>query len=67
MKLGDRVKWAQPVSPEESMERFTLLELNGDRCFIRFICDLPIPPVQLAKISDLQLDNSEGAHGDSPE
>lgn len=66
MKVGDRVKWAQPVTQEESMERFTLIELNGDRCFIRFICDLPIPPVQLAKVSDLMLDSSEVGHDDRP-
>lgn len=55
MKVGDQVKWAQPANQEESDERFTLIELNGDRCFIRFICDLPIPPVQVAKVSDLKL------------
>lgn len=66
MQVGDRVKWAQPVSPEESMERFTLIELNGDRCFIQFICDLPIPPVQLAKVSDLVLDSAQDGHDSRP-
>ncbi len=66
MKVGDRVKWAQPVSPEEGMERFTLIELNGDRCFVRYICDLPIPPVQLAKVSDLLLDNTQVGHDEKP-
>src|SRR5262249_24624959 len=59
MNVGDRVKWAQPVSLEESTERFTVIEFNGDRCFIQFVCDLPIPPVQLALVSDLLLESSK--------
>ncbi len=59
MKVGDEVKWAQPINHEESTERFVLIELNGDRCFIQFICNLPIPPVQVAKASDLVLANSK--------
>jgi len=57
MKVGDQVKWAHPLNPEESRERFILVELNGDRCFIRFVCDLPIPPVQVVIVSDLIFDN----------
>jgi len=59
MKVGDQVKWAQPSNEVEGNERFTLVEVNGDRCFIRYICDLPIPPVQVARVSDLMLDNVE--------
>lgn len=56
MKVGDRVKWAQPQSTEEESERFTLLEINGDRCFVRFLSDLPISPIQVVRLADLTLD-----------
>ena len=65
MKVGDQVKWAQPSDEAESKERFTLIELNGDRCFIRFNCDLPIPPVQVARVSDLVLDSFQPHFGSS--
>lgn len=54
IKVGDMVKWRQPINHAEGTERFTLIELNDDRCFIRFVCDLPIPPVQVAMVSDLE-------------
>lgn len=67
MKVGDEVKWAQPINQAEGMERFVLLELNGDRCFIQFICNLPIPPVQVAKTSDLILANSKVERSNTPQ
>jgi hypothetical protein len=54
IKVGDVVKWSQPMSHAEGTERFTVIELNGDRCFIRFVCNLPIPPVQVAMVADLE-------------
>lgn len=59
MKVGDQVKWAKPLNQDENKERFTLIEVNDDRCFIRFICDLPIPPVQVAKTADLVIARDE--------
>lgn len=54
MKTGDLVRLANP-EPGEKSERFFLLEWNGDRGFIRLICDLPIPPIELVRDGDIVL------------
>jgi hypothetical protein len=46
MTTGDIVRLAHPVDRAEASARFVLIEDNGDRCLIRLICDLPIPPVE---------------------
>ena len=53
MKVGDQVAWANPLTDGEKQERFVVAELNGDRCLIRFICDLPIPPTQVAMVAEI--------------
>lgn len=52
-KIGDTVKWAEPLCESESTERFTILEINGDRCLIEFICCWAIRPTQIAIVHDL--------------
>lgn len=34
---------------------YTILEINGDRTIIEFICDLPIPPQSVAKTKELEV------------
>jgi len=44
MQVNDTVKWLNPLSAAEQTERFTVLELRGDRVLVEFICDMPIRP-----------------------
>jgi hypothetical protein len=54
MAIGDKVRWRYPQCDAEAKERYTVIELNGDRCMIRYVCSLPIPPVSLALVADLE-------------
>jgi len=49
---GKTVKLTRPGPGEESA-RFVVVEDNGDRLTIRLICNLPIPPVELVRESDV--------------
>ncbi len=53
MKVNDEVKWSCPVDANEAAERFIVLEVNGDRCLIEDICDLPIRPTMVARTAEL--------------
>lgn len=53
IKVGDVVTWALPLDESERAERFTVVEVNGDRCIIRFMVEMPIPPTQLALVAEL--------------
>lgn len=46
------VKLANPEKGEESA-RFVVVEDNGDRLFVRLVCDLPIPSVELVRPTDV--------------
>jgi hypothetical protein len=35
--------------------RYEIVEVNGDRAIIEFICDLPIPPQSVAMVSELEI------------
>ena len=50
--MGKTVKLANPGPGEESA-RFVVAEDNGDRLLVRLICNLPIPPVELVRPSDV--------------
>ncbi len=52
MKPGQMVRYSRPAPGEESF-RFTLLEDNGDRVLIRWICDLPIGPTETVARTDV--------------
>lgn len=54
MNTGDLVKLANPEPGEESA-RFVVTEWNGDRGFIRLVCELPIAPVELVWDGDIVL------------
>lgn len=59
MKIGDTVKFLDGLYPDEKGSRYKVLEINGDRAVIQFICDLPIPPQSVAKISELEVVHQE--------
>lgn len=53
LKVGDIVKYREALEPGDEDARFVLVELNGDRCFIKAICDLPLPPVSLRLTAEI--------------
>lgn len=57
MQVGQKVKLRSPSSDAEAAARFVLIENNGDRGFIRLVCDLPIPPVELVRMDDIEAAN----------
>ncbi len=55
MKVGDIVKFKDGLYKEEVAQTYILIELNGDRCIIKHVTDLPIPPTSVAKVADLEV------------
>ena len=55
MKVGDVVKFGAGLYPDEEGAKYRILEVNGDRVFIEFICDLPIPPQSVARMEELEV------------
>ena len=54
MKNGDIVKFLDGLYPDEAEARYRILEINGDRAIIEYVCDLPFPPQSVAKLDELQ-------------
>jgi len=48
----DVVQFAKPY-PDEVGVKYTVLEINGDRCFIRAELGMTINPQSVALVSDL--------------
>jgi len=59
MDIGDIVKFKDGLYPDEKGANYKVVEINGDRAVIQFICDLPIPPQSIAKISELEVVHQE--------
>jgi hypothetical protein len=55
MEKGNIVKFIDGLYPDEKGAKYKVLEINGDRAVIEFICELPIPPQSIAKISELEV------------
>lgn len=53
IQVGNTVKFAKPENELEQSARFVVTEVNGDRGFMRLVCSLPIPPVELFRVSDV--------------
>jgi hypothetical protein len=53
MRVGDTVRYREPMDEAEKTARFVISELNGDRLFMTAICNLPFPPTTLAKTADV--------------
>ena len=60
MQVGDTVKFVDGLYRDEEGARYKVLEINGDRALLVFICDLPIPPQSTAKISELEVVEPKG-------
>ncbi len=58
MKIGDIVKFKDGLYEDENGQRYILIELNGDRCIIKHISDLPIPGTSVALVAELEVINS---------
>ncbi len=52
MEVGAVVKYAKPQDGEADL-RFTLIELNGDRCLIELISDDTIRPRETVLTEDV--------------
>ncbi len=55
MKISDIVKFTDGLYDDEKGARYKVVEINGDRARIEFICHLPIPPQSIAKTSELEV------------
>jgi uncharacterized Fe-S cluster-containing protein len=55
MEIGNTVKFIDGLYPDEKGVRYKIVEINGDRVVIEFICDLPIPPQSIAKTNELEV------------
>ncbi len=55
MKVGDTAKFVDGLYDDEKGARYRILEINGDRATLVFICNLPIPPQSIARISELEV------------
>ena len=55
MKVGDVVKFRDGLYKDEEGTRYRVIETNGDRGFIEFICDLPISPQSVARFEELEV------------
>ncbi|NLF41734.1 MAG: hypothetical protein GX587_03470 [Bacteroidales bacterium] len=55
MKVGDVVKFRDGFYKDEEGARYWVIETNGDRGFLEFICDLPIPLQSVARFEELEV------------
>lgn len=55
MELGDIVQFKYGLYNDEEGAKYKIIEINGDRAIIQFICDLPIPPQSVAVVSELEV------------
>ncbi len=62
MNIGDTVRFRDGLYKDEKDVVYRVIEINGDRAIIEFVCDLPFPPQSVAVTSELQLVNAE-QHG----
>ena len=52
LQVGDTVKYASPKEGEDGY-RFTLVEINGDRCLCELLCDWTVRPVETLMLKDI--------------
>ena len=53
LAIGQVVQFAHPLTDDEKVERFLVLELRGDRVLVEFICDWLVRPTFSYLESDL--------------
>lgn len=57
MHIGDIVKFKEGLYLDEAGAKYKVVEINGDRAIIEFICDLPFPPQSVANVNELIVAN----------
>lgn len=55
MKIGSIVKFREGLYADEVNTTYRVIEDNGDRVFLEFICDLRFPPQSVALVKDLEV------------
>lgn len=55
MRIGDVVRFRNPMTDDERVERFVVVEPRGARVLVRFVCDLPIAPTFVYLATDLEV------------
>ncbi len=65
MKIGDIVRFRKGLYADEKDAVYEVMEINGDRAIIKYVCDLAIPPQSIAKLDELEV-IPEGGLGPRP-
>ena len=55
MVVGTIVKFKDGLYADEEGAIYRVIEDNGDRVFLEFICDLRFPPQSVALVRDLEM------------
>lgn len=55
MKPGQTVKFLAPLSIAESGDRFTILELRGNRMLVELVCTMSFKPTFVYLTSELEV------------
>jgi hypothetical protein len=55
MEVGTIVKFKDGLYADEEGAIYRVIEDNGDRVFLEFICDLRFPPQSVALVRDLEM------------
>lgn len=55
MEKGTIVKFKEGLYSDEDGALYRVIEDNGTRVIIEFICDLPIPPQSVALVEELEV------------
>jgi len=65
MEVGTIVKFRDGLYPNEEGAYYWVIEDNGDRVFIEFICNLRFPPQSVARTKDLEVVKLPGGRKES--
>ena len=55
MDVGSIVRFRDGLHPDELRTAYLVIEDNGDRVFVKAICDLSFPPISVARTCELEL------------
>lgn len=55
MNVGSVVRFRDGLYADEVGNAYLVIEDNGDRVFVKAICDLTFPPVSIARTNELEL------------
>ena len=55
MDVGSIVRFRDGLFADEAGSTYLVIEDNGDRVFVKAICELTFPPVSIARTNELEL------------